>query len=120
MPFRFSPSLVKPFLDGLRSGCRPDKKSGRRDPQLELRGLVHWDECGRAVFRVEERRKESVALAQIEQIQGLFPTERVQRARGCALLLDRPKPTPDAVELVGGVKAEQVRERVPLEDARVH
>ncbi len=59
------------------------------------------------------------SLAQIEQIQGLLPTERMQRARGGAFLLDRPKPSPDAVELVGGGKAEQVRERMPLEDARV-
>src|SRR5438093_10930191 len=43
----------------------------------------------------------------------------MQRARGGAFLLDRPKPPPDAVELVGGGKAEQVRERMPLEDARV-
>ncbi len=50
-----APSLVKPFFDGFRSGRRADKKAGRRNPQLELRGLVDRDEGGRAVFGVEER-----------------------------------------------------------------
>src|SRR5712671_6099923 len=119
MPFRVW-TLVKPFFNGLGSSRRADKKAGRRNPQLELRGLVDGDESCRAVFGVEEGREEGVALAQIEQIQGLFPAERMQRARGGTFLLDLPKPPPDAVELVGGGKAQHVRERVPLEDARVH
>src|SRR5712691_6021179 len=106
-----SASLVKPFLDGLRGGRRADEKAGRRDPQLELHRLVDRDEGGRAVIGVEEGREKGVALAQIEQIQGLFLTERVQRARRGALLVDLAVASPDAVELVGGGKAQQVRER---------
>src|SRR5258708_27209268 len=119
MPFRFW-TLLEPFYKGLETTRGADKRAGRRTPRLGLGGLVDGEErCG-AVFGVEEGREEGVALAQIEQIQGLFPAESMQRARGGTFLLDLPKPPPDAVELVGGGKAQQVRERVPLEDARVH
>ena len=68
---------------------------------------------------IEQRRERSVALAQVEQVDRAARAERMQRARGRALLLDRAVAPADAVELVRGAQPDQVRDWLPFENVRI-
>lgn len=55
----------------------------------------------------------------MEDIQRLGLGERKDRPDCGPLLLESRVPPGDAVELIGGVEAEEIRQRCPLEDVRV-
>jgi len=86
---------------------------------LGWRGLRDRHERRRAVLGVDEGREPGVAAAQREEVDQLRRPQRIHRAQGLLLLLGRAVPAGDAVELVGGVQAEHVRERLPLQDVGV-
>src|SRR5437667_7935941 len=95
------------------------QQAARRDAQLELGGPGHRHERRGAVLGVEQWSEELVTLAQPEEIHRSLPTQGVDGPDGGALLLDSTVASRHAVELVRGVEAEHVRERLPLEDVRV-
>src|SRR5712691_12755695 len=95
----------------LRDGGRTDKKARDRDAQIQFGWIAHRHEGGRAVVGVEQRREERVTPAQVEEIHGPFPAERIEGTRRRTLLFDLAVTPADSVELVRGVQAERVRQR---------
>src|SRR4051794_24581514 len=99
--------------------CLAHEQPARRDANLELGRLLHLDEGGRAILGVIERREKRVALAQAKELDRPLVAQEVDGARRAALLGELVVAAGDAVELVGGVQADEVGDRLPLEDVRV-
>ena len=97
----------------------PQHDAAWRDADLQLDVAVDRHAARRAVFGIEQRRQEDVALTQIEQVDDASRRERMHAARGAALLLDRAVAAADAVELVDGPQTDQVGDRLPLQDVGI-
>src|SRR5436309_12009938 len=99
--------------------CLAHEQPARRDTNLELDRLLHLDESGGAVLGVVERREKRVALAQAKELDRPLVAQEIDGARCASLLRQLLVAAGDAVELVGGVQADKVGDRLPLEDVRV-
>src|SRR3954454_7168362 len=99
--------------------CLAHEQPARRDANLELGRMLHLDEGGGAILGVIERREKRVALAQAKELDRPLVAQEVDGARRAALLGELVVAAGDAVELVGGVQADEVGDRLPLEDVRV-
>src|SRR3954468_1908770 len=99
--------------------CPAHEEPARRDANLELGRLLHLDEGGRAILGVVERREKRVALAQAKELDRPLVAQEIDGARRAPLLGELVVAAGDAIELVGGVQADEIGDRLPLEDVRV-
>src|SRR3954463_8995863 len=99
--------------------CLAHEEPARRDANLELGRLLHLDEGGRAILGVVERREKRVALAQAKELDRPLVAQEIDGARRASLLRQLLVAAGDAVELIRRVQADEIGDRLPLEDMRV-